>query len=256
MSVPSVFGLPHLSEDAVAAFADGVLAPTAASRAARHCAECSECADAVRGQREAALMLRSAATPCLPMGLLDRLAGVPMSAPLPPPSSGLPTTLGADGVPVFVTFRPNDTPADTRTELADPGPASGGDEAPGRPAPRQAHPSFRRAALPMGLIASAAAVVAAGTLSGQVQSVADNGRQNAPTANIGGAFGSGRTSSSAPAGSTNGTLAHLIPSIVSASSGTMVSSPVSASATTGKPVTLQARSFRVSSHLGGMTPAP
>ncbi|MDQ1736527.1 MAG: hypothetical protein QOH56_2778 [Pseudonocardiales bacterium] len=252
MSVPSVFGLPHLSEDAVAAFADGVLAPTAASRAARHCAECPECADAVRGQRETALTLRSAATPCLPMGLLDRLAGVPMSAPLPPPSRGLPTTLGADGVPVFVTFRPNDTPADTRTELADPNPAADGDEAPGRPAPRQAHPSFRRAALPMGLIASAAAVVAAGTLSGQVQSVADNGRQNVPAANIGGAFGSGRTSSSAPAGSTSGTL----PSTVPVRSGTVLSFPESASLTTGKPVTLQSRSFRVSSHLGGMTPAP
>jgi hypothetical protein len=186
------------------------------------------------------------------MGLLDRLAGVPMSAPLPPPSRGLPTTLGADGVPVFVTFRPNDTPADTRTELADPNPASDGDEAPGRPAPRQAHPSFRRAALPMGLIASAAAVVAAGTLSGQVQSVADNGRQNVPAANIGGAFGSGRTSSSAPAGSTSGTL----PSTVPVRSGTVLSFPESASLTTGKPVTLQSRSFRVSSHLGGMTPAP
>jgi hypothetical protein len=110
----------------------------------------------------------------------------------------------------------------------------------------------------MGLIASAAAVVAAGTLSGQVQSVADNnGRQNAPAANIGGAFGSGRTSSSAPAGSTSGTL----PSTVPVRSGTVLSFPESASLTTGKPVTLQShtlqsRSFRVSSHLGGMTPAP
>jgi hypothetical protein len=190
------------------------------------------------------------------MGLLDRLAGVPMSAPLPPPSSGLPTTLGADGVPVFVTFRPNDTLADTHTELADPDPASDGDGAPGRPAPRLAHPSFRRAALPMGLIASAAAVVAAGTLSGQVQSVADNGRQNAPAANIGGAFGSGPTSSSAPAANPNGTPTGLISNTVSISSGTVLSSPGSVSAAIGKPVTLQSRSFRVSSRLGGITPAP
>ncbi len=80
MSGPRVFGLPHLSEDAVAAFADGVLSAAAASRAQRHCAECAECADAVRGQREAAMLLRAAQAPALPSGLLDRLAGLPMSA--------------------------------------------------------------------------------------------------------------------------------------------------------------------------------
>ena len=44
MTGPSVFGLPHLSEDAVAAFADGVLSSAATVRARRHCAECTECA--------------------------------------------------------------------------------------------------------------------------------------------------------------------------------------------------------------------
>ena len=102
MSVPSVFGLPHLSEDAVAAFADGVLAPAAAARATRHCRECEECAEAVRGQREAVFLLRSAIAPSLPSGLLDRLAGLPMSAELPPPTSGLPTTLDTYGNPVFI----------------------------------------------------------------------------------------------------------------------------------------------------------
>src|SRR6201989_3010552 len=102
MTVPRVFKLPHLSEDAVAAFADGVLAQAAAGRAQRHCLECPECADAVRGQREAAMMLRAACAPSLPAGLLDRWAGLPMSAPLPPPRGGLPTTLNSDGVPVFV----------------------------------------------------------------------------------------------------------------------------------------------------------
>ncbi|MCW2540487.1 MAG: hypothetical protein JWN95_2212 [Frankiales bacterium] len=105
MSVPDVFGLPHLSEDAVAAFADGVLTPTATARAQRHCAECDECAAAVRVQREAMMMLRSAPTPSLPSGLMARLSAVPMSTQLPPPMSGLPTVLGSDGVPVFVTYR-------------------------------------------------------------------------------------------------------------------------------------------------------
>ena len=148
MSVPSVFGLPHLSEDAVAAFADGVLSTAAAARAQRHCAECRECADAVRGQREAALMLRSAASPSVPSGLLDRLAGLPMSAPLPPPRHGLPTVLGADGVPVF----------DTRDRRAESDPGDGAAES-------SAHP-LRRGTLPFGLLASAAAMVAAGTLGG------------------------------------------------------------------------------------------
>src|SRR3979411_2698277 len=99
MTVPRVFGLPHLSEDAVAAFADGVLSPTAAIRAERHCAECAECAAAVRGQRQATMVLRAAAAPAWPSGLMDRLAGVPMSTPLPPPRGGLPMVVGEDGVP-------------------------------------------------------------------------------------------------------------------------------------------------------------
>ncbi|MGX7678239.1 hypothetical protein ACSMXN_05005 [Jatrophihabitans sp. DSM 45814] len=224
MSVPSVFGLPHLSEDAVAAFADGVLAPAAASRAARHCAECRECADAVRGQRETAMMLRSAAAPSLPTGLLDRLAGLPMSAPLPP-SRGLPTTLGADGVPVFVSFSANsgmtatigdprgssEPDADESSGRSDqaaqsvqastavqspPAAADGPTEPRASTSGRGGHNPFRRAALPMGLIASAAAVVAVGTLSGQVQSLANNGRQDAPAASIVGAVHTSRAPAS------------------------------------------------------------
>jgi hypothetical protein len=172
MSVPSVFGLPHLSEDAVAAFADGVLSAAAEARARRHCSECRECAAAVRGQREAAMMLRAAAAPCLPSGLLDRLAGLPMSAQLPPPASGLPTVLDADGVAMFVSYRPADH------DQAD-SVASTDDANPERAQPRitGVH-GFRRGVVPMGLIASAAAVVAAGTFGAQVQSLASTG-QNA-----------------------------------------------------------------------------
>ncbi|HEX8081993.1 MAG TPA: hypothetical protein VF557_17405 [Jatrophihabitans sp.] len=192
-----VFGLPHLSEDAVAAFADGVLSAAAASRARRHCAECVECADAVRGQRETAMMLRAAQAPALPSGLLDRLAGLPMSTPLPPPSrGGLPTVLGADGTAMFIAHdahkarglqardslerevRARDA---LEREARDPraGQPSAGEQ-PEAAAPPPARPVHRRAALPVTVLASAAAVVAAGTFGGQVSTLAAVGDRQAP----------------------------------------------------------------------------
>ncbi|MDQ1738386.1 MAG: hypothetical protein QOE53_38 [Pseudonocardiales bacterium] len=168
MSSPRVFGLPHLSEDAVAASADGVLSAAAASRAQRHCAECAECADAVRGQREAAMMLRAAQAPALPSGLLARLNGLPMSAPLPPSRGGLPTMLGADGIAMFVAH-----------DVHKAGEAAEASQPHGRAQfqtqtqpPAQARPAHRRAVLPMTVLASAAAVVAAGTLGGHVSTLA------------------------------------------------------------------------------------
>jgi hypothetical protein len=169
MTGPSVFGLPHLSEDAVAAFADGVLSANATARARKHCAECTECADAVRGQREAAMMLRTASAPSLPAGLLDRLAGLPMSAQLPPPLSGLPTTLDSNGVPVFVAYRPRPR-LDPEPE---PEQRQDGSESTDRSAlePVAARPAHRRVLLPVSILASAAAVVAAGTIGGNVGSL-------------------------------------------------------------------------------------
>lgn len=189
-----VFGLPHLSEDAVAAFADGVLSAAAASRARRHCAECVECADAVRGQRETAMMLRAAQAPALPSGLLDRLAGLPMSTPLPPPSrGGLPTVLGADGTAMFIAHDPHkarglqardalerEVRARDALEREARDPRAGqpsASEQPETPAPRPVH---RRAALPVTVLASAAAVVAAGTFGGQVSTLAAVGDRQAP----------------------------------------------------------------------------
>jgi len=158
MNPSRVFGLPHLSEDAVAAYADGVLAPAAAIRAERHCLECAECAEAVGVQREAATMLRTASAPSLPSGLFDRLSSLPMSASMPPPFGGLPTAVGADGVPVFVSHR----------------------KAPAPDQP-QAGRSMRRAALPLGVFASAAAVVAAGAVGASLGSSGAGGpQQNAP----------------------------------------------------------------------------
>lgn len=90
----------HLSDEAVAAFADGVLRGHARDRASRHTAECPECAHAVAVQREAVWALRAAPSPALPTDLLDRLRDVPASTPLRLP----PTTLGPDGSTLLATF--------------------------------------------------------------------------------------------------------------------------------------------------------
>ena len=89
----------HLSDEAVAACADGVLTGLAKTRAERHCAGCAECADAVRGQREAVLALRTAPAPELPGGLLDRLRGLPQVTPIATP----PTVVMPDGTPMLST---------------------------------------------------------------------------------------------------------------------------------------------------------
>jgi hypothetical protein len=163
MTVVGVFGLPHLSEDAVAAFADGVLSASAAARARRHCAECAECAEAVRAQREAALLLRTAGSPTAPAELMSRLAGLPMSASLPPPRGGLPTVLGADGVPMFIAHDPRNANRDSRN--ADRMTAEAGQP---RPVPGHGH---RRVLLAGGILASAAAVVAAGAIGSNLTSL-------------------------------------------------------------------------------------
>src|SRR5262249_12533322 len=74
--------LQHLSDEAVAAFADGMLATPAHNRATRHVAQCAECAAAVAEQRAAVSALRAAPAPALPAGLLDRLRAVPTTTPL------------------------------------------------------------------------------------------------------------------------------------------------------------------------------
>jgi anti-sigma factor RsiW len=90
----------HLSDEAVAAFADGVLSGHARDRAGRHTAGCPECARAVREQREAVLALRAAPAPALPVGLLERLRSVPSTTPI----SGIPATVTSDGSAMFATF--------------------------------------------------------------------------------------------------------------------------------------------------------
>jgi anti-sigma factor RsiW len=90
----------HLSDEAIAAFADGVLSGHARDRASRHAAGCSECAYAVAVQREAVWVLRAAPAPALPTGLLERLRSVPANTPI----NGVPTAVGPDGSAVFAAF--------------------------------------------------------------------------------------------------------------------------------------------------------
>jgi hypothetical protein len=92
----------HLSDEAVAAFADGVLGGLARERAARHVSDCAECHAAVRVQREAAFALRAASIPQARAELFDRLRELPLTTPL----STLPTAIAADGSTVLATFAP------------------------------------------------------------------------------------------------------------------------------------------------------
>lgn len=92
----------HLSDEAVAAFADGVLRGHARERAARHLEGCAECREAVRVQREAAAAVRAAPPPALPGDLLAKLRTVPLTTPLPSP----PAAVAPDGSALFSTFAP------------------------------------------------------------------------------------------------------------------------------------------------------
>lgn len=96
----------HLSDEAVTAFADGVLGNGARQRAEQHLGACAECRDAVRDQRAASAVLRGAPAPSLPAGLTDRLLRLPMTASMTP-SPFAPAALGADSRPMFAAFSPN-----------------------------------------------------------------------------------------------------------------------------------------------------
>jgi anti-sigma factor RsiW len=87
----------HLSDEAIAAFADDVLPKAARERARRHTAGCPECAHAVAVQREAVWALRAAPAPSLPTGLLDRLREVPVTTPI----QHVPSTIDEHGNAMF-----------------------------------------------------------------------------------------------------------------------------------------------------------
>lgn len=91
---------PHLSDEAVAAFADGALSRLATERARRHVSGCAECAEAVAVQREAVWALRAAPPPTPSRSLLDRLREVPSCTPI----RHVPTTFDDRGNAMFATF--------------------------------------------------------------------------------------------------------------------------------------------------------
>jgi anti-sigma factor RsiW len=70
----------HLSEDALAAYVDGILSHPADERAAKHLRSCAECREAVDAEREAKALIGASPDPQLPAGLLARLLDVPMTA--------------------------------------------------------------------------------------------------------------------------------------------------------------------------------
>ncbi|MDQ6937816.1 MAG: hypothetical protein M3140_08930 [Actinomycetota bacterium] len=143
MSRPGTrFAPPHLSDEAVAAFADGVLRDGARHRAQQHIGECAECRAAVADQRQARSLLRSAPLPCLPRDLLERLRMLPSSAPLggSPPISGL----SADGQPMFAAFG---TETSAASDPSDPSAGSGLPTAPPAAAPSPSAETLRGSVL-------------------------------------------------------------------------------------------------------------
>jgi anti-sigma factor RsiW len=92
----------HLSDEAVAAFADGVLRGHARERATRHTETCRECRAAVKVQREAAWALRTAPAPSLPVDLFERLQSVPQTTVI----AAAPTVIGPDGSAMLSTMAP------------------------------------------------------------------------------------------------------------------------------------------------------
>lgn len=136
------------------------------------------------------MMLRAAQAPSLPSGLLDRLSELPMSAPLPP-RRGLPTVLGADGIAMFAAHDARNSDRAGQLDFGQPS------EEPAPP-PQKGRPAPRRGAVPVTVLASAAAVVAAGTFGGHVSTLAADSNLQAPAgaANAAGALTDGRSASS------------------------------------------------------------
>lgn len=97
----------HLMPDAVVAFVDGELSPTATDRAAAHMARCPHCLAEIVAQRQAASAIHAAAPPAVPAGLLATLRAIPQQVELPDTPDGL--AVSDDGQLVVVQ-RPERVP--------------------------------------------------------------------------------------------------------------------------------------------------
>jgi anti-sigma factor RsiW len=73
----------HLLPDAIVAFVDGELSPSAHARVTAHMQACPGCATEIAAQRQARAVVRSADTPSLPLGLLAALQAIPQNTELP-----------------------------------------------------------------------------------------------------------------------------------------------------------------------------
>lgn len=82
----------HLLPDAVVAFVDGELSPTAHDRAAAHMARCSQCLADVVAQRQAASAVQAADAPVVPAALLATLRAIPQHVDVPSTPDGLAVT--------------------------------------------------------------------------------------------------------------------------------------------------------------------
>ena len=91
----------HLSAEAVAAVADGVLSGAPLARAERHLGTCLDCAQEVVAQRQASFALRAADLPQLPVDLTERLLGLPLTVGFD--DAVAPAAVSADGEPLFAT---------------------------------------------------------------------------------------------------------------------------------------------------------
>jgi anti-sigma factor RsiW len=82
----------HLLPDAVVAFVDGELTPTACDRASSHAAKCGACAAEIAAQRQASAAVHAANAFSAPAGLLASLRAIPDQIEMPEMPDGLAVT--------------------------------------------------------------------------------------------------------------------------------------------------------------------
>ncbi|MGH3520418.1 MAG: anti-sigma factor family protein [Haloechinothrix sp.] len=100
----------HLLPDAVVAFVDGELSPSAQDRAAAHVAHCPSCAADVAAQRQVRVAVHESMAPSVPAGLLASLRSIPQNTELPTGPDNLAVT--EDGQLVAIQ-RPDRVPLGT-----------------------------------------------------------------------------------------------------------------------------------------------
>ncbi|MQA10441.1 MAG: hypothetical protein GEU98_18180 [Pseudonocardiaceae bacterium] len=105
----------HLLPDAIVAFVDGELSPSAQDRASAHVASCPSCAADVRAQRQASGAVRSAKAPSVSAGLLANLRAIPQHVDVPSSPDGL--AMSGDGQLVAIQRPERVTPLGTGAPL-------------------------------------------------------------------------------------------------------------------------------------------